>query len=96
VPVFICQQAVEKYLKALLNDLGLPIPKVHNLEHLLGLLLPNDGSLRRLLRVVQGLSRYAVEYRYPGIRATRRQALAAQRKMDRVRAEVRRRLGLRP
>src|SRR5438270_565288 len=29
---FHCQQSAEKYLKALLAELGLPIPKIHNLD----------------------------------------------------------------
>jgi HEPN domain-containing protein len=90
------QQAVEKYLKSLLNELGLPVPKVHNLEYLLELLLPHDAALRSLRRTIQGLTRYAVEYRYPGWRAIRRQAVAARRKAERVRTEIHLRLGLRP
>ena len=32
---FLCQQSAEKYLKALLEELGQHIPKTHDLEHLL-------------------------------------------------------------
>src|ERR1051326_2694161 len=35
---FHCQQSAEKYLKALLEELGLAIPKTHNLDDLFGLL----------------------------------------------------------
>ena len=35
---FCCQQAAEKYLKALLVELGLTVPRTHNLEDLLGVL----------------------------------------------------------
>jgi HEPN domain-containing protein len=34
---FHCQQCVEKYLKARLEEAGLPVPKVHSLAALLGL-----------------------------------------------------------
>jgi HEPN domain-containing protein len=91
-----CQQAAEKYLKGLINESGLTIPKVHDLELLLGVLLPHDASLKPLVRVVDRMSEFAVEYRYPGMRANKRQASAAVRKMERIRAEIRRRLGLRP
>ena len=38
---FHCQQAAEKYLKALLQDLREPIPHTHDLVRLLNLLLPH-------------------------------------------------------
>jgi HEPN domain-containing protein len=90
-----CQQAVEKYFKGLSNELGLPLLRVHDLEQLLNPLQAHDPTLRSLRRVVRGLTRYAVDYRYPGSRTNRRNAIAALAKMERVRAEVRRRLGLR-
>ena len=37
---FHCQQAAEKYLKALLEELNQPVPKTHDLELLLDQLLP--------------------------------------------------------
>src|SRR4051794_12485072 len=45
---FCCQQAVEKYLKALLEEGGATIPRTHNLEALLGLLLPTHLILSSL------------------------------------------------
>ncbi len=42
---FHCQQAAEKYLKALLQEKGGAIPKTHDLEDLLDLLLPHDGTI---------------------------------------------------
>ena len=92
---FHCQQAAEKYLKALLQEWGLPVPRTHNLEDLLNLLLPHDATLRRLRRGLRYLSQFAVDYRYPGLQATRRQVQAALRWMERVRQEARTRLGLR-
>ena len=47
---FHCQQAAEKYLKALLQEKGALVPKTHDLEDLLDLLLPHDGSLAPLRR----------------------------------------------
>jgi HEPN domain-containing protein len=92
---FHCQQAVEKYLKGLLHEHGQPTPKVHVLDDLINRLLPLDPTLKPLRRPVSGLTKFAVQYRYPRLRATKRQAQAALRVVERVRAEVRRRLGLR-
>jgi len=93
---FHCQQAVEKYLKAFLQERGTPIPKTHDLKALLDLTLPFDPTLGSLRQSVRPLTKYAVEYRYPGFRADRRQSRRALAVVERVRAEVRRRLGLRP
>jgi HEPN domain-containing protein len=91
---FHCQQAAEKYLKALLQEIGAAIPKTHDLRKLLNLLLPHDPTLAPLRRGLLPLSRCAVEYRYPGVRATRRRMEAALRRADGVRGEMRARLGL--
>ena len=76
---FHCQQAAEKYLKALLQELGLVVPRVHDMGELLDLLLPHDATLRRLQRGVLFLTQFAVDYRYPDENATRRQAQSALR-----------------
>ena len=91
---FHCQQAAEKYLKALLQELGLAVPRTHDLEVLLDLLLPHDATLAPLRRGLRSLTRYAVGIRYPGMRATTRRMQAALRQAERVRRELRARLGL--
>ncbi len=91
---FCCQQSAEKYLKAILDEQGQSIPRTHNLEDLLSLLLsayPQLGSLRRGFKF---LIQFAVEARYPGFRATKRQAISAQRWPGRVRDACRAILGL--
>ena len=92
---FHCQQSAEKYLKALLQELGLAIPRTHILRDLVDLLLPQHAELTALGRGVKFLTRFAVETRYPGESATRRQADAALRWAERVRIASRRLLGLR-
>jgi HEPN domain-containing protein len=92
---FHCQQAVEKFFKALLQEWGLVVPKIHGLDVLLKLLLPRDPTLRVVRRGLRELSRYAVEYRYPGFHADGRKAKTALRVAERVRVEVRSRLKLR-
>jgi HEPN domain-containing protein len=91
---FHCQQAAEKYLKALLQDTGAPVPRTHDREDLLDLLLPHDATLKPLRRSVKSLTKYAVEYRYPGISARTRQMQSVLRIVERVRGEIRARLGL--
>jgi HEPN domain-containing protein len=94
VVCFHCQQAAEKYLKAMMQESGLPVPRIHNLDQLLVLLLPVDATLRPLRRGLKTLSRYAVEYRYPGTGANAKQVQAAVRLANRVREAIRQRLGL--
>jgi HEPN domain-containing protein len=91
---FHCQQAAEKYLKALLQERGAAVPKTHNLTDLLVLLLPYDATLAALRRGLKSLKRYAVDYRYPGLRARMREMRSALRIAEHVRAELRTRLGL--
>ena len=91
---FHCQQAAEKYLKALLQEEGAVVPRTHNLRDVLNLLLPSDPTLAPLWKGLRTLSRYAVEYRYPGITATQKQMETALRQVERIRNEVRQRLSL--
>lgn len=93
---FHCQQSAEKYLKALLEELGLIIPKTHNLDDLHGLLSPHHPALRSLRRGLIFLTDFAVETRYPGDNATKRQATAALRWAGKVRTICRGLLGMRP
>jgi HEPN domain-containing protein len=93
---FHCQQAAEKYLKALLQELGLAVPRTHILNDLLNLLLPRDATLGALRRALKSLTPYAINFRYPGVRATTRRMQVALRQAERVRRELRARLGLRP
>src|SRR5260370_30610719 len=86
---FHCQQTAEKYLKALLQELGHVIPRTHDLTGLLNQLLRSDKSLRGIRRGLKQLTRYAVEYRYPGIGATSQQARSALRTAERVRQVIR-------
>lgn len=90
---FLCQQSAEKYLKALLEEQGLPIPRTHILRDLLALLSPHHPSLRAFRRGLKYLTRFAVGIRYPGQSASRRQTEAALHGLDRC-AECRRLLGL--
>jgi HEPN domain-containing protein len=92
---FHCQQAAEKFLKALLEELGLTVPRTHLLTNLLNLLLPHYPSLRSLRRGLKFLTRFAIGPRYPGYSASKRQAQAALRWAGQVRDAVRPLLGIR-
>jgi HEPN domain-containing protein len=91
---FHCQQAAEKYLKAILQDSGQPIPKTHDLADLIDLLAPGHAAFGRLRRIADALTQYAVNYRYPGEMASKRQMDSALRHADRIRLECRSRLAL--
>ena len=91
---FHCQQSAEKYLKALLEELGVTIPKTHKLLALMHLLNTNYQMLRSLRRGLDFLTRFAVATRYPGDWASKRQAAAALRWATRIRGNCRTILGL--
>lgn len=60
---FHCQQAVEKYLKALLTLEGIPAPRTHDLEQLI-LLVPGSERLEVPVSTLAAMNPYAVEVRY--------------------------------
>jgi HEPN domain-containing protein len=92
---FHCQQCAEKYLKGLMEEVGLPVPKTHFLDLLLTALGPHHPTLRSLRRGMLFLSVFAVDTRYPGNSASKRQAVAALRWAGRLRAQVRALMGIR-
>lgn len=91
---FHCQQSAEKYLKALMEEIGQGIPRTHLLKDLLALLLPHHPALGGLRRGLAFLTRFAVATRYPGDNATKRQAVASLRWAGKVRQACRGILGL--
>jgi hypothetical protein len=71
------------------------VTRTHDLDALLNLALPHDPKLQSFRRILRTPSRFAVDFRYPGTRATTRRMLAALRHAERVRRGIRERLGLR-
>lgn len=63
---FHCQQAVEKYLKALLIKNDEEITKTHNIDYLLNKCIKYNNEFAEFLGTP--LSEYAVDTRYPDIR----------------------------
>ena len=90
---FHCQQCAEKYLKALLEELGIAVAKTHDLDKLLTALQPHHRTLGSLRRGLRFLTEFAVDTRYPGNNASKRQAEAALRWVTRVRTAARTLLG---
>jgi len=85
---FHCQQAGEKFLKAVLQENGIRFSKSHDLEEVLTLCLAKAPELALLLDDATLLGDYAVRYRYPGIDATKAQARRAVTAAKRIRGAV--------
>jgi HEPN domain-containing protein len=92
---FFCQQSVEKYLKARLIEAGIVFPRTHDLLQLLNLCVQVEPLWSAYSKVVDSMSDYAVDFRYPGHSATLLEAKRALKHCCSLRAEVRRSLGLR-
>jgi HEPN domain-containing protein len=90
---FHSQQAVEKYVKALLVAVGIHFRKTHEIEELINL-LPEENRPDIPPDLQGSLTEYAVAVRYPSDSdmPTRSQARAALRVARKVRTMVRRRL----
>jgi HEPN domain-containing protein len=62
---FHCQQAAEKYLKALLVRHQIEFPKTHDIAKLLDRLATVNPSIAESLRDADALTPFGVEVRYP-------------------------------
>jgi HEPN domain-containing protein len=93
---YLCQQLAEKYLKGLLHERGHVVPRTHDCELLIHRLTSTDPTLGALLAEAIELSRFAVEPRYPGFWPDAVDSKKTWASAERIRSEVRRRLGLRP
>jgi HEPN domain-containing protein len=87
---FHCQQAVEKYLKALLTLSGVPALRTHDLEKLVAL-LPPDKHVSIPVTSLVAINPYAVDVRYADDwrEPTRFDAIQALEIAQRVRTDVR-------
>jgi len=63
---FHCQQAAEKYLKALLTSHQADFPKTHDIHVLLELVDQIDPTAAEAMREADWLSPFGVRVRYPG------------------------------
>jgi HEPN domain-containing protein len=91
---FHCQQCAEKYLKAFLQENRVRFRREHDLMPLLEACISVDRDFEKILKDLRRLEDYAVAIRYPGKIAQRSDAESAFAAATRVRAFVRRKLGL--
>ncbi|MDO8730709.1 MAG: HEPN domain-containing protein [Candidatus Omnitrophota bacterium] len=91
---FHAQQCAEKYLKALLVSHKVPVRKTHDLGDLADTLQSYEPTLTLIADLLDGLTPYAAENRYPGEDATGREAKAASKAMKEIRRFARSRLKL--
>ena len=90
IACFHAQQAVEKYLKAIIAHSGRLVPRTHDLRALE--LLIKGSPLQLSLTDLRRLNQFAVEIRYPGSTATVTEAKQAVSAMRRAVAVCRKRL----
>ena len=95
VVAFHVQQAVEKYLKARLEEAGCSVPKTHDLLHLMNLVTVVEPLWSAYQSAFSLLASYAVQTRYPGSSATKADASHAIQLCRKFRREARHALGLR-
>lgn len=91
---FHCQQCAEKYLKAVLQENDVHIPKIHYLLELLGLILKFDESFETLRADLDALEDYSVRFRYPGDFAEKEQAHSAYESAQTVREFIREKIDI--
>jgi HEPN domain-containing protein len=91
---FHCQQYIEKYLKAELNEAGLIFDKTHDLSDLLKQISVVEPSRTNLQAQTDYLTDFAVRYRYPGNKATKAHAQRAIKDCREVRRVIRTAFGL--
>ncbi len=87
---FHAQQAVEKYLKAVLVRHQLDFPRTHDIDRLVDLVRTVDPGLGLIVEGAAILTPYGVEVRYPADlpEPTREEALEAVRLAGRVKRAV--------
>jgi hypothetical protein len=78
-----------------MEEVGLVVPKIHVLNRLLSSIVSHHPTLRSLRRGMIFLTVFAVDTRYPGRNASKRQAVAALRWAGQVRTMARALLGIR-
>lgn len=91
---FHAQQCAEKYLKAILQENGLSIPKTHDLQLLLNLINPLNPFWVTLMPECALLTNYAVNFRYPGSSATLLDAKQGLIALSPIRSFARQELGI--
>jgi HEPN domain-containing protein len=81
---FHAQQAVEKFIKAVIQERNLPVPPTHNLP-VLAKLIDKGLPFAAMRGSLAALSQLAVSSRYPGYFANKRAATEAMDTADQAR-----------
>lgn len=85
---FHCQQAIEKWLKAYLISKNGESRKIHDLFALVLECEKYDPNFEQLEPIIEGITDFAVEFRYPGYWATPEEAKDALQNTEKSRAFV--------
>lgn len=91
---FHAQQCAEKYLKAVLEEKEIEVPKIHDLVVLLDRTGEWSQNLAQARSALARLSTFGVATRYPGMDADSEAAREAMETSERVRSAVRSTLDL--
>lgn len=95
VVCFLSQQSVEKYMKAYLVQLKKPFSKTHDLLELLKAFESDKGGLELFRDLFVRLGEYAVQFRYPGEEADRKEAKIALLDASEIRKFIRQKMRIR-
>jgi len=87
-------QSAEKYLKAVLQERDVPIPRVHDLARLVDLIDPSIGALHERRPDLAAMTQLSVAVRYPGYFADEDAARQTLEPADHVRCVCRSLLGV--
>lgn len=91
---FHAQQSIEKYLKAWLQEANILVPRTHNLEELLDIIVQTLPTWSHWQPDFKRITGYAVDPRYPGDSRTAEDTQHAMHVCDGVRQAVRTQLKL--
>ncbi|HEX5085820.1 MAG TPA: HEPN domain-containing protein [Blastocatellia bacterium] len=91
---FHCQQSVEKYIKARLEEAGITFARTYDLLILHQLVLQAEPAWHGLQASLISLNPFAIGYRYPGLTATKGDARTALKDCKEVRRVIRAAFGL--
>lgn len=91
---FLFQQSAEKYVKARMEEAGIRIPRIHQIDQLIQLTLGTEPLWAALMPAASRISDYAVRIRYPGNEATAAEMKRCHQDAKAIRQEARTALGL--
>lgn len=91
---FFAQQCIEKYIKARLQEADIEFGKIHDLVRLLDLISPVEPMWESYRSTFRPITAYAVDYRYPGEKADKEEALEAIKICKGFREVARQSLGI--